>query len=36
MPKSLLINFIGSLSPQKIEEMNRALSIALDIRDLKG
>jgi mRNA interferase MazF len=36
MPKSLLITFIGSLSPQKIEEMNRALSIALDIRDLKG
>lgn len=36
LPKSLLTNFVGSLSPQKIEELNRALSIALDIRDLKG
>ena len=36
LPKSVLTNFIGSLSPQKIEELNRALSIALDIRDLKG
>jgi mRNA interferase MazF len=36
LPKSALTNFIGSLSPQKIEELNRALSIALDIRDLKG
>jgi mRNA interferase MazF len=36
MPKSFLTNFIGSLSPQKNEEVNRALSIALDIRDLKG
>jgi mRNA interferase MazF len=36
MPKSFLTNYIGSLSPQKIEEVNRALSVALDIRDLKG
>ena len=36
LPKSLLTNFLGSLSPQKTEELNRALSIALDIRDLKG
>jgi len=36
LPKSLLTNFVGSLSPQKTEELNRALSIALDIRDLKG
>ena len=36
LPKSLLTNFVGSLSPQKTEEFNRALSIALDIRDLKG
>jgi mRNA interferase MazF len=36
LPKSALTNFIGSLSPQKIEELNRALSMALDIRDLKG
>jgi len=36
LPKSVLTNFIGSLSPQKIEELNRALGIALDIQDLKG
>ena len=36
LPKSLLTNFVGSFSPQKTEELNRALSIALDIRDLKG
>lgn len=35
LPKSVLTNFIGSLSPQKTEELDRALSIALDIRDLK-
>ena len=34
--KSLLTNFVGSLSPQKIEELNKTLSIALDIRSLKG
>ena len=33
LPKSALTNFVGSLSPDKIEELNRALSIALDIRD---
>jgi mRNA interferase MazF len=36
LPKSVLTNFIGSLSPQRIEELNRALSIAMDIRDLNG
>ncbi len=36
LAKSLLTNFVGSLSPQKIEELNRALSIALDIRGLKA
>ena len=36
LPKSLLTNYAGSLSPQKTAELNRALSIALDIRDLKG
>jgi len=36
LSKSLLTNFVGSLSPQKTKELNRALSIALDIRDLKG
>ncbi len=35
LSKSILTNFIGSLSPQKIEELNTALSIALDIRDLR-
>jgi len=34
--KSFLTNFVGSLSLNKIEELNKALSIALDIRDLKG
>ena len=33
LPKSVLTNFIGSLSLDKIEELNRALGIALDIRD---
>ena len=36
LPKSALTNFIGLLSTQKTEELNVALSIALDIRDLKG
>ena len=36
LPKSLLTNFVGSLSLKKIEELNRALSIVLDIRDFKG
>jgi mRNA interferase MazF len=36
LPKSVLTNFIGSLSPQRIDELNRALSVALDIRDLNG
>jgi mRNA interferase MazF len=36
LPKSTLTNFVGSFSPQKIEELNRALGIALDIPDLKG
>ena len=36
LPKSVLTNFVGSLSPQKTGELNKALSIAVDIRDLKG
>jgi len=36
LPKSVLTNFVGSLSPQKIERLNRALDIALDIRNLHG
>jgi len=31
LPKSVLTNFIGTLSPQKIRELNQALRIALDI-----
>jgi mRNA interferase MazF len=34
LPKSVLTNFIGTLSSQKIQELNRALRIALDIPDL--
>jgi mRNA interferase MazF len=33
IPKSALTNFVGELSPQKIEALNRALCIALDIPD---
>lgn len=36
LPKSLLTNFVGSFSLKKIEELDRVLSIALDIRDLKS
>ncbi len=31
LPKSILTNFVGSLSSDKIEELNRALCIALEI-----
>ena len=31
--KSKLTNFIGTLSPQKIKELNQALKIALEIED---
>lgn len=33
LPKSLLTNFIGTLSPQKIQALNKALRIALDISE---
>jgi mRNA interferase MazF len=33
IPKSALTNFVGKLSPQKLEALNRALCIALDIPD---
>jgi mRNA interferase MazF len=32
LPKSMLTNFIGSLSREKIEAVNRALREALDLR----
>lgn len=31
LPKSVLTNFIGALSPQKIRVLNQALRIALDL-----
>lgn len=35
IPKSKLTNFIGSLSEQKLNELESALKIALDIEDKK-
>ena len=31
LPKSALTNYIGTLSPRKIEELNSALQVALDL-----
>ncbi len=31
IPKSLLTNYVGSLSPAKIEALNQALHVALDL-----
>jgi mRNA interferase MazF len=33
LPKSVLTNYVGALSPKKIEELNASLRIALDIPD---
>lgn len=33
LPKSVLTNYIGTLSPQKLQALNKALRIALDIPD---
>lgn len=33
LPKSALTHYVGMLPPSKIEELNRALRIALDISD---
>jgi len=33
LPKSVLTDYVGTLSTEKIEELNRALRIALDIPD---
>jgi mRNA interferase MazF len=33
LPKSVLTNYVGTLSPEKIEELNEALRVALDISD---
>ncbi len=33
LAKSMLSNYIGTLSPQKLDQLNRALRIALDLHD---
>jgi mRNA interferase MazF len=33
LPKSVLTDYVGTLSAEKIEELNKALRIALDISD---
>lgn len=33
IPKSILTNYIGMLSPHKMEELNHALLVALDLPD---
>jgi mRNA interferase MazF len=33
LPKSVLTDYVGTLSPEKIGELNKALRIALDIPD---
>ena len=33
LPKSVLTDYVGTLSDEKIEELNKALKIALDIPD---
>jgi mRNA interferase MazF len=33
LPKSMLTNYVGSLSPKKIDLLNHALRIALDIAE---
>lgn len=34
LPKSALTNYVGALSSRKLEELNKALRIALDIPDI--
>jgi len=33
LPKSVLTDYVGALSDEKIEELDRALKVALDIPD---
>jgi mRNA interferase MazF len=33
LPKAALTNYVGMLSPNKIESLNQALLVALDMRD---
>jgi mRNA interferase MazF len=32
LPKAILTDYVGSLSPSKLSELNRALVVALDLR----
>jgi mRNA interferase MazF len=32
LPKSVLTDYVGSLSPTKLSELNRALAVALDLQ----
>lgn len=34
LPKTVLTDYIGSLSPEKIAELNHALSVALELRQI--
>jgi len=34
LPKSVLTNFVGTLSPQKIQALDKALGIALELPDV--
>jgi mRNA interferase MazF len=36
LPKSSLTNFIGSLTEQKMADLDRALIIALDLNDVSA
>jgi mRNA interferase MazF len=33
LPKTALTNFVGTLPPPKLEELKRALRVALDVED---
>jgi mRNA interferase MazF len=33
LPKTALTNYIGMLSPEKLEALNKALLVALEIQD---
>ena len=33
LPKSMLTDFVGSLAPEKLEFLNQALRVALDVED---
>jgi mRNA interferase MazF len=33
LPKSLLTNYVGSLSPEKLQALNQALRLALELQE---